>query len=211
MRETIKTDRKQSCYKKQEVDLNANVSHWLRNYCRVLTSSTWELAANTWMHECIFLPALSPLFYLFIYLWIYLSTRLTQWLFGAEFFSPVLVFSPSVLPSSPLVFAVGRSRLKLSKRQVEQVQHSNPPSLSRTFPTPHAPQRERDTQTHREREEGKQRHSGRQQGERRERCWLLVFFKMIHLTWQNIHRGYDVPAHNTETEGFLISLWTIIH
>lgn len=70
---------------------------------------------------------------------------------------PLLVFSPSGLPSSPLVFAVGWTGLKLSKRQVEQVQHSNPPSLSRTFPTPHAPQRERERErkTHTERQRGR--------------------------------------------------------
>lgn len=58
-------------------------------------------------------------------------------------------------------------------------------------------ERERERHTQRDREEGKQRRSGRQQGETRERCWLLVFFKMIHLTWQNIPRGYILPAHKT--------------
>lgn len=61
--------------------------------------------------------------------------------------------------------------------------------LSRTFPTLHAPQRETYRETRREREEGKQRHSGRQLGEKRKRCWLSVFLKMIHLTWQNSLRG----------------------
>lgn len=73
------------------------------------------------------------------------------------FSSPILVFSPSVLPSSPLVCVVGQTRLQLSERQVEQVQHSNPPSLSRTFPTPHTPrkERERETQAHTERKENR--------------------------------------------------------
>lgn len=87
---------------------------------------------------------------------LYLSTvsiHPSLWVFGAQFSSPVLLFGPSVLPSSPLVFAVGRSRLKLSKRQVEQVQHSNPPSLSRTFPT-RTPLRDRDTQRHTQRRRG---------------------------------------------------------
>lgn len=121
--------------------------------------------------------------------------RLVLWCFS----SPILVFSPSVIPSSPLVCAVGQTRLQLSERQVEQVQHSNPPSLSRTFPTPHTPRKERDRDTDTHREEGKQRHRGRQQGERRARCWLLLFFKMRHLTWQNIHRGYSVEVHNSSS------------
>lgn len=120
--------------------------------------------------------------------------------------------SPSVLPSSPLVSAVGRRQLKLSKRQVEQVQHSSTsplsPSLSRTFPT-HTPSLgERERHTQRDREEGKQRHSGRQQWEKTERCWLLVFFRMIHLTWENIHGRYNLPAHHAHVEGFSISFLT---
>lgn len=109
---------------------------------------------------------------------------------------PLLVFSPSGPSSSPLVFAVGWTGLKLSKRQVEQVQHSSPPSLSRTFPTPHAPcrERERERKTHTERQRGRKTET---QWETKERCWLLVFFKMIHLTWQNIPSGYNLPAHKT--------------
>lgn len=84
--------------------------------------------------------------------------------------------------------------------------------LSPEHSLPRTPLRKREkeglTDTHRDREEGKQRHSGRQQGERRERCWLMVFFKMRRLTWQNIHRGYSVQAHNTETERFIISALT---
>lgn len=68
-------------------------------------------------------------FFLFVFLPIYPFVYYSS-LFGAQFLFPVLVFSPSVLPSSPLVSTVGRSRLKLSKRQVEQVQHSTPPPCS---------------------------------------------------------------------------------
>lgn len=83
---------------------------------------------------------------------------------GSVFLScPVLVLSPSVLSSCPLVCAVGRTRLQLSKRQVEQVQHSNPPSLSRTFPTPHVPRKERGRGTH--------RHTQRARGRKTETRW----------------------------------------
>lgn len=80
-----------------------------------------------------------------------------------------------------------------------------PPSSVQNIPYPTLPHRERERDTHRDREEGKHRHSGRQKGEKRERCWLLVHFKMIHLTWQNIHRGYNLPAHHAEGEGFIVS------
>lgn len=116
----------------------------------------WQKRAETFKN-LFFQPPKTPSIYLSI----------MHWVFGAQFFPPVLVFAPSVLPSSPLVCALGRSQLKLSKRQVEQVQHSNPPSLSlslQNIPYPARP-------SERERERGTHRHTQRQRGRKTETQW----------------------------------------
>lgn len=102
------------------------------------------------------------------------------------FSSPILVFSPSVLPSSPPVCSVGQTRLQLSERQVEQVQHSNPPSLSRTFSTPHTPRKERETHRHTQRGRKTETLWEAAEGEKSKMLTFAVFqTETSHLTKQS--------------------------
>lgn len=135
---------------------------------------------------------------------------LSSLLFTIEFlvlsFPPILVFGPSVLPSSPLVSAVGWSQLKpfqTAGGAIPAFLHPHPPthpcslcsllSLSpeHSLPYPTHPSAI-EGDTHRDREEGKQRHSGRLGGREKDVdfqgsliCYSTEYFDKIpsaHLT-----------------------------